>query len=80
MNSFRQKISVDVRPQTWGERLDDFSKQFDAVKTITGGVFAATTLVLGWLGMTAIRKKPAAPVAKKRTNAGAAVALARRGL
>jgi hypothetical protein len=57
VDSYSQKINVDVRAQTWGEWFEAFGKQFDTAKTIVVSLFGLTTVVVGWLGYLATRRK-----------------------
>ena len=57
VDSYVQKIMVSVRPLTWSERLESFSKEFDAVKAIIVTLFGVATVVGGWLGISLVRRK-----------------------
>jgi hypothetical protein len=60
--SYAQKIAVSVRPQSWSDRLDTFAKEFDALKGLAVALFGLATLVLGWFGVSLVRRKaPDAP-------------------
>ncbi len=52
-----QKIMVSVRPLTWSERLESFSKELDAVKAIVVALVGVATVVGGWLGISLVRRK-----------------------
>jgi hypothetical protein len=68
VDSYTQKISVNVREQTWGEWFEALSKEFDAVKTIVVGLVGAATGVAGWFAYLAARRKKA--VGKLTDNEG----------
>jgi hypothetical protein len=57
IDSYTQKIMVSVQPQSWGEWLESFGKEIDAVKAIVVTLVGVATVVLSWLGISLVRKK-----------------------
>jgi predicted secreted protein len=58
IGSFVQKISVSVRPLSWGEWFMSCAKEFDAAKGIAVGLFGLGTLALSWFGTSLTRRNP----------------------
>ena len=56
IDSFTQRITVSVRPMTWGEWLEAAGKEFDVFKTILTALGAVIVAVLGWFGISIFRK------------------------
>jgi hypothetical protein len=59
VDSYTQKINVNVREKTWGESFEAFAHEFDAAKSVAVGLFGLVALVAGWFGYSLItlRKK-----------------------
>jgi hypothetical protein len=59
VDSYTQKISVNVREKTWGEWFEAFAHEFDAAKSLAAGLFGGAALVAGWFGysLSTLRKK-----------------------
>jgi hypothetical protein len=69
VDSYTQKISVDVRERTWGEWFEAFGRQFDEAKSIVIALFGLGTVITGWLGISfafRAKKKARAPLKGKR--------------
>lgn len=56
VESDAQKITVNVRPQTWSERLDALSSELTSVKSIAISLGAIATAVLAWFGISRGKK------------------------
>jgi hypothetical protein len=57
VDSYIQKISVDVRERTWGEWFEAFGKQFDTAKSVVVALFGLATVAAGWFGISLSRRK-----------------------
>jgi hypothetical protein len=78
VDSYIQKITVNVIEKSWGEWLQALSHEIDAVKAIAmtvGGVVAAG---LGWFGITLSRRKKKSPPKRKPKPATANAAAGTR--
>lgn len=63
VDSFLQKISVSVRPLSWGEWFMSFAKEFDAAKGVAVDLFGFGTVALGWFGVSFSRRRLSVAVA-----------------
>jgi hypothetical protein len=61
IDSYTHKISVSVRPQTWGEWLKSFRDEIDTIKGIIVTVSGAVTGVAGWLVLYVDRRRRKGP-------------------
>jgi hypothetical protein len=62
VDSYMQNIHVDVRPATWGERIEAFGREFDVAKSVVVALFGLATVVGGWFGVSFVfRAKKSAP-------------------
>jgi hypothetical protein len=57
VDSYVQKITVSVRERTWGEWLESFGHEVDAMKAIVVTLVGAATVVFGWFGISFARQK-----------------------
>ena len=55
--SYTHKISVSVKPQTWGEWFKSFQGEIDVVKGLVATLSAAVTAVMGWLVLYIDRRR-----------------------
>jgi hypothetical protein len=55
--SYTHKISVSVKPQTWGEWVKSFQDEIDVVKGLVATLSAAVTAVMGWLVLYIDRRR-----------------------
>jgi hypothetical protein len=56
IDSYVHKVTVKVRAQGWAEWLEAFGKEFDAVKGVVVATFGMTTVILGWFGISLVRR------------------------
>jgi hypothetical protein len=57
IDSFKHKIGVTVKEQTWGEWLKSRKEEIDAVKAIGLAVIGTITAVFSWLGWSYNRRR-----------------------
>jgi hypothetical protein len=63
IDSYTHKISVSVRPQTWGEWLKSFRDEIDTIKGIIVTLGGIVTGVAGWLVLYIDRRRRKGPAA-----------------
>lgn len=59
VESYVQKITESVRPQTWGEWLESLSHEIDAAKAIIAALVGAATVAFSWFGISFAKGKVA---------------------